>query len=264
MPYTRPAYPAVLTKANWDKKKGTIAKMAGATGVGAALDALKKAYDAVAWDKFEISKNRPSQSEFSLAKMEQMKKAALAEMGGAGAKLRAAAFAARDAAKAAAPDLKKNPLTKATGALCDEIAKAADFMGVGANANSLSGYIEKDIAEARQAYDFTVEQIRKGIPGKVAALANALKAMGEPSAESWKAQALMTRCRDLNQLIGNVPKLVAAGYDLGVDAGKAKTFFEDMRPFASKDVPFKEGDEAAAKKAKADVTALCKRGAAFG
>ncbi len=264
MAFTRPAYPAVLTKANWDKKKGTIAKMAGATGVGAALDALKKAYDAVAWDKIEISNNRPSQSEFSLAKMEQMKKAALAEMNGSCAKLRAAAFAARDAAKAAAVDLKKNPLTKSTGTLCDEIAKAADSMGVGANTNSLSSFIEKDIAEARKAYDFTVEQIKKGIPGKVAALASAIKAMGEPSADAWKGQAMMTRCRDLNQLIGNVPKLTAAGYDLGVDTAKAKAFFEDMKPFASKDVPFKDGDAEAAKKAKADVTALCKRAATFG
>lgn len=263
MAYARPAYPAVLTKANWDKKKGTVAKMAGATGVGGALDALKKAYDAVDWKKFEIASNRPSQAEFSLAKMDQMKKAALDEMKGNGAKLRAAAFAARDAAKAAAPDFKKNPLTKATGTLCDEIAKAADFLGVGVNANSLAGYIEKDIAEARKAYDFTVEQIRKGIPGKVTALVNALKAMGEPTTESWKKQAMMTRCRDLNQLIGNIPKLTAAGYDLGMDAAKAKAFFEDMKVFAAKDVPFKDGDTQAAQQAKADVTALAKRAAVF-
>ena len=46
---------------------------------------------------------------------------------------------------------------------------------------------------------------------------------------------MMTKCRDLNQLIGNVPKLTEMGYDLGMDTGKAKSFFEDMKIYASKE-----------------------------
>ena len=52
MAFTPPAYPAVLTKANWDKNKGVVAKMAGATGVGDALSKLEAAYKAVDWKKF--------------------------------------------------------------------------------------------------------------------------------------------------------------------------------------------------------------------
>jgi hypothetical protein len=263
MAFKRPEYTAVLTKANWDKKKGVMAKMAGATGVGEALDKLDKAYKAVDWQKFEIAANKPDQKNFTLAKLDAMKKAAIAEMNGNAAKLRLAAFAARDTAKKAGGDLKKNPLTKSAGALCDEIATAADFMGVGANSNSLSGYIEKDVAEARKAFDFTVEQIKTNIPNKVTALERAIKAMGEPTAKSWSAQQMMTRCRDLNQLIGNIPKLAAMGYDLKMDVSRAKKFFDDMTPYASKEVPFKADDAAAAKKALAAVTELAKRAAVF-
>lgn len=43
---TFPVYPAILTKADWDKKKGVFAKVfTGETGVGAAMTAAKAAYD---------------------------------------------------------------------------------------------------------------------------------------------------------------------------------------------------------------------------
>ena len=87
MAFTPPAYPAVLTKANWDKNKGAVAKMAGATGVGDALAKLETAYKAVDWRKFQIASNKPNP--FSLPKLEAMKKAAIAEMNGNAAKLRA-------------------------------------------------------------------------------------------------------------------------------------------------------------------------------
>ena len=43
---TFPVYPVILTKADWDKKKGVFAKLfTGETGVGAAMTAAKAAYD---------------------------------------------------------------------------------------------------------------------------------------------------------------------------------------------------------------------------
>lgn len=262
MAFTPPAYPAILTKANWDKNKGVVAKMAGATGVGDALSKLETAYKAVDWKKFQIAANKPNP--FSLPKLEAMKKAAIAEMTGNAAKLRVAAFAARDAAKKAAGDLKKNPLTKNAGVICDQIEKAADFMGVGANSNSLGGYIEKDVDEAKASFDFTVKSIKTNIPTRVAALKTAIKAAGNPTnPKLWKAAAMMTKCRDLNQLIGNVPKLTEMGYDLGMDTSKAKAFFEDMKVYASKDCPFEENKPEEAKKALIAVVALAQRAAVF-
>jgi hypothetical protein len=262
MAFTPPAYPAVLTKANWDKNKGVVAKMAGATGVGDALSKLETAYKAVDWKKFQIAANKPNP--FSLPKLEAMKKAAIAEMTGNAAKLRVAAFAARDAAKKAAGDLKKNPLTKNAGVICDQIEKAADFMGVGANSNSLAGYIQKDVDEAKNAFDVTAKAIQTKIPNTVNALKSAIKAAGNPTnPKLWKAAAMMTKCRDLNQLIGNVPKLTEMGYDLGMDTSKAKAFFEDMKVYASKDCPFEENKPEEAKKALIAVVGLAQRAAVF-
>ncbi|MGZ5277474.1 MAG: hypothetical protein ACXWCU_16345 [Caldimonas sp.] len=262
MAFTRPAYPAILTKANWDKNKGVAAKMAGATGVGEALAKLETAYKTVDWKKFEIAANKPNP--FSLPKLEAMKKLAIAEMSGNAAKLRVAAFAARDTAKKAAGDLKKNPLTKNAGTICEQIDKAADFMGVGANPSSLGTYIQKDVDEAKVAFDTTAKAIKTKIPATVAALAKAIKAAGDPTTpKAWKAAAMMTKCRDLNQLIGNVPKLTEMGYDLGMDTAKAKKFFEDMRLYASKECPFEENKPEDAKKALAAVTGLAARAAVF-
>jgi hypothetical protein len=45
--------PKSLTVADWNNKKGVIAKMAGETGIGAALTKLKTAWDKVDWDELD-------------------------------------------------------------------------------------------------------------------------------------------------------------------------------------------------------------------
>ena len=62
--------------------------------------------------------------------------------------------------------------------------------------------------------------------------------MTEPTAKFVVAQKIMTRCLDLNQLIGNVPKLTAIATTSAMDAGKADAFFDDLRVYASKETPF--------------------------
>jgi hypothetical protein len=45
-----PTYPKYLLKTEWEKNKGMVAKARhGETGIGAALDQVKAAYDAVGW-----------------------------------------------------------------------------------------------------------------------------------------------------------------------------------------------------------------------
>ncbi|MGH7042784.1 MAG: hypothetical protein ACREFY_11705 [Acetobacteraceae bacterium] len=62
--FERPDYPKILTKANWDKKKSLLAKAAGETGVGAAMDTAQAAYDAVDWDKLKGCNDPPSANSF--------------------------------------------------------------------------------------------------------------------------------------------------------------------------------------------------------
>ena len=56
-----PTIPVILTKADWDKQKGIIAKVGvGETGIGAAMDKLKATYTAVDWKKFDATGRHPT------------------------------------------------------------------------------------------------------------------------------------------------------------------------------------------------------------
>ena len=61
-----PSIPDILTKANWDEKKGVFAKMAGKTGVGEAMKAVTTAYDAVDWTKFDAMQSCPGVKQMSV------------------------------------------------------------------------------------------------------------------------------------------------------------------------------------------------------
>jgi len=53
----KPAYPEVLKKTKWEKEKGLVAKIIKSeTGIGAALDGIQAAYDAIPWDKLDEAK----------------------------------------------------------------------------------------------------------------------------------------------------------------------------------------------------------------
>ena len=51
-----PTYPVILTQADWNKKKGLFAKMAGETGLGALMLQTETLYKAVDWNKFDVRK----------------------------------------------------------------------------------------------------------------------------------------------------------------------------------------------------------------
>lgn len=54
MPFSKPAYPKTLTHADWQKKRGNIAKLAGPTGIGDALQEVQVAYDSVDWPVLDL------------------------------------------------------------------------------------------------------------------------------------------------------------------------------------------------------------------
>ena len=49
-----PKIPPILTEAEWNKNKGTFAKMAGETGIGRLMAAVKLFYDEVKWSAFDV------------------------------------------------------------------------------------------------------------------------------------------------------------------------------------------------------------------
>lgn len=253
--FERPALPAELTKKNWDKKKGKIAKMAGKTGMGDAFSKVEKAYKSVDWDKLEMISNKPRP--FDLKKWNKMRDDAVGETKGNLGKLRTQCYALRDLAKKTEAKFSKNKaIPKSSAALCGDIAKKADFMGVGCNPSSMGTRIVKMYKSGRYMFDFTAQGIAKTAPSKVTACLASLKELeSDPTLENWKANHMMTRARDVNQYMGNVSKLIKAGYNLPLNAGQCDKLFKIISPYASKDEgPLK--DDATAQDVKKEIARL--------
>lgn len=67
-----PSYPRILTNADWQKRKGKIAKLAGKTGIGSRMDAAKEAFDNVNWSQFDLAAHLPKGKPSSRAQIEKL------------------------------------------------------------------------------------------------------------------------------------------------------------------------------------------------
>lgn len=162
MPFTRPAYPPILTKADWDRQKGKIAKLAGKTGVGEAMQKCERAYAAVDWDKLELSKGAPGINSFVKSEWDKKLADAKSEAQGDLRKFVESMYALRDVAKKAAEAFGKNKLIPSSSKQhAEQIAKTADFLGVSMNTNSIG----KPIMDDYNALLARVQQIADGMPG---------------------------------------------------------------------------------------------------
>ncbi len=244
MAFDPPPYPAELTRRNWDKNKGILAKMAGFTGMGDALGKLEALYGKVDWRPFDLEKVFPRGSkEFTLDKLEAaVKEAVKAVQSGDCAKLRTEAYSVRDLALKTEKDFKANKLIpKSSTALCATIGQAADHLGVAVNPNSMVVRIQASAKLVRSPYDLFVENVEKNYAKHVSALEKAfVPVVGEPTCEKWKDAKIMALARNLNQQVGNVENVVSKGYDIGMNIGECNQFFADMSLYARVDCPFKE------------------------
>lgn len=125
-----PTIPTILTKADWDKHKGIIAKIGvGETGVGAAMEKVRAAYTAVDWRKFDATRVFPG-----LAKTEKEVDDALAAARSEGAKVEKVRQELRNlevlARKAEALFKSKPAIPKSSTEQAGKIAVAADHMAV--------------------------------------------------------------------------------------------------------------------------------------
>jgi hypothetical protein len=244
MAFKKPDYPADLTRRNWDKNKGVLAKMAGFTGMGEALASLEKTYAKVDWKPFDLELIFPKGDKaFTLPKLEAAVVEAVKEVKSGGcAKLRTEAFEVRDLAAKTEKDFKANKLIpKSSAALCASISTAADHLGVAVNANSMVVLIQASAKEVRSSYDLAAAAIEKNYARHLSALEKAFApVVKDPSYDTWRDAGIMTLARNLNQQIGNVENLVGKGYDLGMNATDCTKFFKDMNLYARIAVPFKE------------------------
>ena len=215
--------------------------MAGSTGMGDALHELEAQYKKVDWNVFDMQLLFPRGSkEFTLPKLANAMQAAVKNA--AAAKLRTVALEARDVAKATEKAYKANTLVpKSATALCASIVKAAEGLAVAANPNSLSGYIAPTAKIVREMWDGTADNIRKNYDTHVSKLAVAFTPVAnDPSFNTWRDANIMTLVRNVTQQVGNVSKLIARGYNLGLDVKKCDVLFKGLTIYASEAVPFAE------------------------
>ena len=139
-------------------------------------------------------------------------------------------------------------------------------MGVGANSNSLGGYIQKDVDEAKNVFDFTVKAIKTKIP----TTGGGAQERDQGGRQSDHPREVEGRGHD-----DQVPRPEPAhrqraqadrdGLRPRHGPVQGKSFFEAMRTFASKGCPFEDEFKdavkgpKAAKKALATVNLLAQR-----
>jgi hypothetical protein len=234
--------PQELTKPWWDKKKQLVAKT-HATGVGEALDSLKKTFDKVDWIWLSA---RPD------VMKDDVERAKKFITGSQISALRNDLKTVRERAKSEAVGMKKNPLTKKTGETLTEMSDVADFLFVAVNPNSLSGHLAdaikdwdakikaKFLANAKPNLEASKKVVAK-IPSAMNDIKSALKEFVAAQADEERkgkltavGEKVRNLCRDMTQPLGNLEKNHQSGAPfVGYDAHGIVRLKDELTPLAN-------------------------------
>lgn len=238
-------YPAELLAANWDRNKGTIAKMAGETGIGAALKKLKDLHTGIDWTKLTAGGYGKLHNEAEVDEAEKKAKAYYA------AKVMTYAAAARGV-RALAGDVAKKfaankLIPKQSTAYVTSIAQAADIVAVACRSldeefKTFEAYRDK----LRQQIEGQKKLIRPNIDKLKTGLAACIK---DPTKAGWNTH-VKQQCRSINNGVQVNPEwkqrfgAVWVKYD-------GETFFGKLKDEAKL-------EDKAKKKQAEEVVAMCK------
>jgi hypothetical protein len=230
-------YPPMLSRKEWDKKKGVIAKMAGPTGVGDQCDKLTAAYKKVDWKRLNAFDRRKelgswNQPTFTRANWNKIVADATAEAAVNLAKVSAEAAALRDVCRKAAAEFKKSrtvPAAAAQHALA--MAKAADDMSKTFSYPTMTTLINKMSAAFLAEVNKTVAMTTNGVHTAAARHTNliaTLRSNPTPAEFNEKAQK---GARDLATSFGNIKKAHEKGF--GPANNGANQMFAALTPWAN-------------------------------
>jgi uncharacterized membrane protein YfbV (UPF0208 family) len=208
-----PVWPVILTNADWQRKKGAFAKLAGKTGVGEAMTAAKAAFDKIDFGQMHASKILPADRDVPniLAEKEKAKAYYASTVVPARAKLKAL----RDLAETTAKKFKANKLVPSSAtAHAEAVVKAADlmWMTLAGNSQVMNDHLksfdemvatkEKNAREETQKLDQTIANLEKALK----------EAAKKPTKAFWKdgSTSPHQRCRSMCNAIRNIPALKKA------------------------------------------------------
>jgi len=206
-----PAWPAILTNADWQKKKGTIAKIAGKTGIGEAMTAAKTGFDKIDIQLFRAETALQAKDR-DPDKIVAAKQACIQAHAKTVEPTRLQIKNVRDKATQLAAAWQKNKLIpESSRKHLEEVAKAADVLSLSLAGNSQS------MGEALKSFDKMLEikkkaelEEQKKLSETISNLEKVLLlAEKQPTINFWKdgQTSPHQRCRSMCNAIRNIPKL---------------------------------------------------------
>jgi hypothetical protein len=242
MPWQRPAYPPIMTPADWNKRKGVFAKMHGETGMGKALEACLKAYNGVTWANLEIG-HMPG-NQFSIKALDAKKKAALAELNGpVQALVKATNAVATLAAKVQGQFKASKTIPSSSTKHVGDIVSMAKLLAAGLSKPAIQGEIDADYKTEYETWKAIGDGLGKKLaavitgktPGEIAKVDAAIKAerakKGKPGSAAATFNSLIVNkaARDITQNLTNIVKFTEDyGFDLGFNLANAKKISATM------------------------------------
>jgi hypothetical protein len=207
-----PIWPVVLTDKDWQKKKGTIAKVTAKTGLGTQMIKAYGLFKKINFDKFEAQRAIPLPHDRDIPNIVKAKQNAMTFYKSQVEPTRNELKKLRDMAKKVSDDWKKSKTipSSATKAALD-VANAADSLSMELLGNSHT------MAPRIASFDTMIETKKKAADEEIKKLAvtitNLEKALGEvaktPTKAFWSAgnTSAHQRCRSMCNTIRVVPVL---------------------------------------------------------
>lgn len=238
-------YPAELLRANWDKNKGTVARLAGETGIGAALARLAARHAKVEWAKLSAMGYGKLHNPEEVNEAEKNAKAYHAANV---APYAAEARDVRDLAKEVAKKFAANKMIpKASTLIVLNIAKAADFVAVAcksmdeefATFKAARDKLQKQIEDQKKMVGPNIDKLKKGLVACIA----------KPTKQGWYDH-VRDNCRSINNGVQLNPSWKNRFGSSWVKHD-GETFYNKLKDEAKL-------DEKAKKKQAEDIVKMCK------
>lgn len=239
--YTKPDLPPILSRKDWDKKKGVFAKLVkGKTGIGEQCDAVAKAYKSAAWadlDLYNILLNNGfdnwKNDTFNRANLDKQVSQARAVVsnGSVRALFMELSKLAALCRKTETNFRNNKKIPKASADHCKEMAAKAEFMAAGININTYNDYVGKVYKAVfgwvKEAVVGNIKKTQSGGRQKLESELNKLKNDPQSGALNTFATGPV---RSLNQALGNIAKFEKRFGK--TDGAKFGTHFDKLQPYA--------------------------------
>lgn len=243
--FPRPDYPKILTKKDWDKNKGVIAKMHGETGIGEKMLECVQAYADVDWDKLNLFAKRMDWKTVTVKAWKGFVSDAAKEMNGKLNDLKEELFELRDLAKTVQADFKKSKtIPKSSAQHVGDIADEADKFGISINKNTVGTLLQAmDDEYMQHCKDKFVDIFPAGLKKYIKVHENTIdEVRDDPTLNNFEVKACGKLCRDMTTGLGNIAKSHDKGFTVK-NGPAAQQLFDLLTPYANLKVKPKDVTE---------------------